>query len=145
MSEAQPQATASQAGAEGLEARFPGRYLSLTSFRRDGSGVATPVWFVIEDGRLLVSTDADSFKVRRIRRNPAVEVAPCSAGGRPKAEPVRGRAELLPSEALAHVDELLARKYRVARIVVLPVYRLVQRLRGKRSSGTETVLAITPA
>ena len=46
-----------------LDARFPGKYLSVTSFKRDGSGVATPVWFVIENGRLLVKTDAESFKV----------------------------------------------------------------------------------
>ena len=46
---------------------FAGKYLSLTSFRRDGTGVATPVWFVEVDGRLLVETDAGSYKVRRIR------------------------------------------------------------------------------
>ena len=47
----------------GLDARFTGRYLSLTSFKRDGIGVATPVWFVIDDGRLLVKTGRKSFKV----------------------------------------------------------------------------------
>ena len=40
---------------------FPGKYLSLTSFRRDGTGVATPVWFVETGGRLLVETDAASY------------------------------------------------------------------------------------
>jgi Pyridoxamine 5'-phosphate oxidase len=55
---------------------FAGKYLSLTSFRRDGTGVATPVWFVEADGRLLVETDAGSCKVRRIRRNPQVTLAP---------------------------------------------------------------------
>jgi hypothetical protein len=39
----------------------PGKYLSLTSFRRDGTGVATPVWFVETGGRLLVETDAASY------------------------------------------------------------------------------------
>src|SRR5215218_1336099 len=58
---------------------FPGKYLSLTSFRRDGTGVATPVWFVEAGGRLLVETDASSYKVRRIRRDPRVTVAPCTA------------------------------------------------------------------
>jgi uncharacterized protein len=56
--------------AEKLEERFPGKYLSLTSYKRDGSGVSTPVWFVIDDRRLLVMTDPQSFKVKRIRRNP---------------------------------------------------------------------------
>ena len=144
MSEAQPTAQAPHASATGLEMRFPGKYLSVTSFKRDGSGVATPVWFVVDGGRLLVQTDSDSFKVRRIRRNATVEVAPCSAGGRLTAAPVRGRAEIVPTEEFAHVEELLARKYRLDRIVILPLYRLVQRLRGKRPGGTETVLAITP-
>jgi PPOX class probable F420-dependent enzyme len=58
--------------AERKTTTFPGRYLSITSFRRDGTGKATPVWFVQEDGRLLVETDAGSFKVQRIRRNPSV-------------------------------------------------------------------------
>ena len=71
---------------------FGGKYLSITSFKRDGSGVATPVWFVQEDGRLLVETDANSGKVKRIRRNPQVLVAPCRhrpAAGRSGARPCR--------------------------------------------------------
>src|SRR6266516_6782159 len=55
---------------------FPGKYLSITSFRPDGSGVTTPVWFVQEGRRLLVETDSHSYKVRRIRHTPFVKVAP---------------------------------------------------------------------
>ena len=55
--------------------RFRGKYLSLTSFRRDGSGVATPMWFVDDNGHLVVETDADSYKVKRIRRDPHVRIA----------------------------------------------------------------------
>ena len=55
-----------------LEALFPGRYLSVTSFKRDGTGVATPVWFVSDGSRLFAFTDLHSAKVRRIRRNPRV-------------------------------------------------------------------------
>lgn len=40
--------------------RFDGKYLSLTSFKRDGTGVPTPVWFASDDSHLLVETDADS-------------------------------------------------------------------------------------
>ena len=65
-----------------LDARFGGKYLSITSFKRDGAGVATPVWFVVDGERLLVFTDPNSFKAMRIRRNPRVRVAPCSASGR---------------------------------------------------------------
>ena len=52
------------------------RYISLTTFKRDGTAVSTPVWVVSDDGeRLLVWTPASSWKVRRVRRNPAVLVA----------------------------------------------------------------------
>jgi uncharacterized protein len=60
---------------------LPGRYLSLTSFRRDGTGVAAPVWFVEDGKRPLVETDAASYKVRRIRRDPRVTIAPCTGVG----------------------------------------------------------------
>ena len=66
--------------------RFRGKYLSLTSFRRDGSGVATPVWFVADNGHLVVETDADSYKVKRIRRDPHVRIALCDARGRVRGD-----------------------------------------------------------
>jgi uncharacterized protein len=123
---------------------FDGKYLSLTTFKRDGAAVATPVWFVAENGRLLVVTDAESFKVKRIRRNPDVSVARCSASGRRHGEPVAARAEILPDTAMTHAEQLMNRKYRLDRIVILPLYRAVQRLRGAKESGTNVVVAITP-
>jgi uncharacterized protein len=80
-----------------LEERFPGKYLSLTSYRRDGTGIATPVWFVIDDRRLLVMTDPDSFKVKRIRRNPDVTIAPCTATGQLRGDPVPGGPTCCPT------------------------------------------------
>jgi uncharacterized protein len=123
---------------------FDGKYVSLTTFKRDGAAVATPVWFVADNGRLLVLTDAESFKVKRIRRNPAVSVARCSASGRLHGEPVAARAEVLPDTEMTHATELMNRKYRLDRIVILPLYRAVQRLRGTKESGTNVVVAITP-
>ena len=108
-----------------------GKYVSLTTFRRDGTGVATPVWFVVEDGRLLVSTDAGSYKVKRIGRDDRVLVAPCNARGRLRGEQVEARAEILPPAEHVRVEQLLRRKYRVDRFVVLPIYRLVARLKGR--------------
>ena len=95
--------------------RVKGKYLNLTSFKRDGTGVSTPVWFVQENGRLFVRTDGDSYA--EIHRN--------------------GEAQ--------HVDELMARKYRLDKILILPIYRAVQRIRGRRTSEADpVVLAITP-
>jgi PPOX class probable F420-dependent enzyme len=125
---------------------FEGKYLSLTSFKRDGAGVATPVWFVAENGRLLVETDADSYKAKRIRRNASVTVALCTASGKLLGDPVPALAEFLPEHERERVQRLIGRKYRVDRIVVLPVYRAVQRILGKQRLPQEkpVILAITP-
>ncbi len=128
----------------GLDVRFPGKYLSVTSFKRDGTGVATPVWFVTENGRLLIHTDPQSFKAKRIRQNPAVMIAPCSGSGRLRGEPVPAKAEFLPRSEMDHVGHLLERKYRIDRILILPLYRAVQRLRGAPAGTTNVALAITP-
>lgn len=124
---------------------FEGKYLSVTSFRRDGTGVATPVWFVREDGHLLVETDSDSFKVKRIRRNDQVTVAPCTMSGRLRGEPVTARAVFLPESERPRVERLMARKYRVEGVLLLPLYRVVQRLRrGRRAAEKPVILSITP-
>ena len=57
-------------------------YISLLSYKRDGSGVETAVWAAPLDGKLVVFTLKDSFKVKRIRRNPKVRVAKCSVRGK---------------------------------------------------------------
>ncbi len=124
---------------------FEGKYVSLTSFKRDGDGVATPLWFVQEDGHLFATTDADSAKVKRIRRNPSVTVASCSASGRLQGEPVEAVAELVPESETQAVEELIGHKYRLDRILILPIYRVVQWIRRRGgSSGESGVLKITP-
>src|SRR6266705_986756 len=99
---------------------FFGKYVSITSFRRNGTGVATPVWFVQRDGRVLVMTDAGSYKVKRIRRNPAVTVAPCTASGRLRGPALSGFAEVLADAEIPAVERLLARKYRVDMLFFRP-------------------------
>ena len=121
----------------------PGKYLSITSFKRNGSGVATPVWFVEEAGRLLVQTDADSGKVKRIRRNPQVLVAPCTATGRLLADPVPARAEFLPEAEVGRVGRLLAAKYRIDLLVIKPIRVLQAALRRGRPRPRLVIVAIT--
>jgi uncharacterized protein len=124
---------------------FTGKYVSLTTFRRDGTPVSTPVWFVAESESLLVETDGDSYKARRIRRNDHVTVAPCTATGRVTGAAISARAAMLPGDELPRVERLLHRKYRLDYIFVLPIYRLVQRLRGQPLRyETPVVLSITP-
>ena len=109
----------------------PGKYLSLTTYRRDGTPVSTAVWFVEEDGRLYVMTPAESYKAKRLRRNPAATVAPCTARGTPKGDPIPAQVEFLPPDEYARVDRLMAERYRVRRVLIMPIYRLVMKLRGK--------------
>ena len=125
-------------------AAFPGRYLSLTSFRRDGTGVATPVWFVEAGGRLLVETDAASYKIRRIRRDPRVAIAPCTATGRLRGVLVPAWAELLPDAEVARVERLMARKYRVDLLFIKPFRTLQRALHRRRFRETPVILELTP-
>ena len=85
--------------------------ISLTTFRRDGSPVATPVWFVPDGDRLLVWTFADRGKVRRIRREPRVTVAPCTYRGAPTGDPFTATARTLPESEGPRVQMLLNKKY----------------------------------
>lgn len=128
-----------------MSTQFTGKYVSLTTFRRDGTPVSTPVWFVSENGNLLVETDGDSYKAKRIRRNENVTVTPCNAMGRTTGEVISARATILPAEELPRVERLLHRKYRLDYIFVLPIYLLVQRLRGRPLRyESPVVLSITP-
>jgi PPOX class probable F420-dependent enzyme len=129
-----------------LEACFGGRYLSVTSFKRDGTGVATPLWFVSDGRRLFALTDLHSAKVRRIRRNPHVLVAPCRAHGKLRSEPLPARAEVLTTTPdLERVQKLLLKRYKLSYRLVMLVYRLGRRLRGQRSVADGAALAITVA
>jgi PPOX class probable F420-dependent enzyme len=58
------------------------RYINLLSFKRDGNGVETPVWAAPLDGKLVIFTNRDSYKVKRVRRNPKVRVARCDGRGK---------------------------------------------------------------
>jgi uncharacterized protein len=123
---------------------FRGRYLSITSYKRDGRGVATPVWFVQRDGTLLVETDAASGKVKRIRRNPQVRVAVCTASGRLRGEQVQAVAELLPDSEVGAVERLIADKYRFDVIIFRPLRFVQARLHLGRPRTRPTILRITP-
>ncbi|UGY94720.1 PPOX class F420-dependent oxidoreductase [Streptomyces gobiensis] len=89
-------------------------YVSLVTFRRDGSAVPTPVWAVEDAGELLVWTRDDSGKVKRLRRDSRVTITPCDVRGRHKenAVTVTGSGRLMDGEGeLARVRKAMRRKY----------------------------------
>ncbi|NRI64711.1 MULTISPECIES: PPOX class F420-dependent oxidoreductase [Rhodococcus] len=87
------------------------KYVLLTTFRKDGTPVATPLWAALDGERLLVWTVTDSYKVKRIRRNPSVTVAVCDARGNPKGDPVAAKAEILDGHGTDHARDAIARRY----------------------------------
>lgn len=95
-----------------LERLADAPYVLLTTFRRDGRAVATPVWAVRDGDVLAVWTVADSGKVKRIRRSGTVTVAPCDFRGNLRGDAVAGHATLTGSVAGDdRVRKLIARKY----------------------------------
>lgn len=127
-----------------LETLFPGRFLSVTSFKRDGTGVATPLWSVSDGSRLFAFTDLRSAKVRRIRRNPVVLIASCRPDGKLRMEPVPAHAEVLTAAPeLERVRELLTTRYKISYRLVMLVYRIGRRIRRKSSVADGAALAIT--
>ncbi|GHE06100.1 PPOX class F420-dependent oxidoreductase [Streptomyces alanosinicus] len=88
-----------------------GKYLLVTSYRKNGTPVATPVWVVRDGDALGVWTVADSFKVKRIRRRPDVLVGPCDLRGNPTGEQRPATARLVDAATTARYRNLLARKY----------------------------------
>ncbi len=86
-------------------------YVSVETFRRDGTTVRTPVWFVEMDGQIFFYTLADSGKVKRIRHNPRVRVAPCDMRGQIHGDWAEGLARIASEAESARAHALLNRKY----------------------------------
>jgi uncharacterized protein len=88
-----------------------GKYLLLTTFRRDGTAVPTPVWVVADDEALYAWSTAAAGKVKRIRRDGSVLLAACDFRGNPTGPSKQGDARLLDAEGTERVRDLLKRKY----------------------------------
>lgn len=95
------------------------KYISLTTFRKTGVPVATPVWFGEEDRHLYIMTRSDMGKTKRIRNNPQVKVAPCTFRGRITGPEFAATARILPREEHQHARQTINRKYWMARIPLI--------------------------
>ena len=84
-------------------------FISVTTFKRNGTAVPTPVWCAGKNGSLLVFAEADSGKIKRIRHDPHVTVAPCSFRGTPRGP--AAEADATVADGTEEVEALLARKY----------------------------------
>jgi len=88
-------------------------YVSFTSYRKDGTGVSSPVWIAPDDGKLYFFSEVGAYKVKRIRRNPAVTLQPCDVRGKLTAGSpvVKGTARALDFADGPRVRKILNRKY----------------------------------
>jgi PPOX class probable F420-dependent enzyme len=120
-------ATLEQIGAE--------KYVSLTTFRKDGRAVATPLWVVPDGAGLAFWTPHGTGKLKRIRNSGRVTVAPCDMRGNLKGEAIEATARIGDEADRVRVGELLKRKYGLMGRLTL----LGSRLR-RGVHGTTTIL-----
>lgn len=105
------------------------RTVLLSSFRRDGSPVGTPVNIAVEDDHAFVRSFDAAWKVKRMRRNPVVEVAPSSFGGKPQGPPTRFRARQLEGVEAEHAADLIEAKHPILQGILVPLGHRVKRVR----------------
>ena len=114
------------------------QYLNIETFRKNGQGVKTPVWFVQDGEALQVWTQAGSGKAKRIRNNGTVRVAPSTGSGDPIGEWMDAHAQTNESpEAVKHVEKLMQKKYGV----MFYIFGFVGKMRG---GANYTAIKIQP-
>lgn len=89
------------------------KYVNLTTFRKSGEAVSTPLWFVTVDGHVYMTTPPGSGKMKRIRNDPRVLLAPSNATGKPRGESIEGVARPIEGGSIAErAGAALREKYR---------------------------------
>lgn len=119
-----------------------GKYLSLTTFKKSGEAVATPVWVARDGDHLFVTTRADSWKVKRLRNNPEVLLAPCDMRGNLTGAQVPGRGEILDASGSAQARQLIDKRYGLTAKVLFLWENLNARL--GRATPDSVGLKLTP-
>ena len=87
------------------------KYLSLETYKKDGTAVPTPLWFAQEGKVFYVYSLANAWKVKRIRNNPRVRIAPCDIRGNLTGEWVDAEARILDQAEADKPHRLLDKKY----------------------------------
>ena len=135
------------------------RYATLTTFRADGLGVASPIWFAAHEGTLLIRTPTATAKVRRINADPRVELAPSDWKGRPVTGALlEATAEVLPRQEAVALEPVLRARYgwqwNIVPMIPLPGVRSAHRglplrdrialARAQELWAESSILRITP-
>ncbi len=120
---------------EGVSQLVGQKHLAIESYRKNGEAVRTPVWFIERNGTLFVRTDRDTGKVKRIRRNPRIRVAPCTIRGKPRGDWISAEARFAGAEEAEKAYQLLKQKYGLQ-------YRLI-RFIGKLQRGPSKAVCLS--
>ena len=100
------------------------KYIALETFKKNGEGVNTPVWVTKKDGKLYVITDETSWKIKRIRNNRQVRIAPSDVRGNPTGEWLEAEATILvDEEAVVQQRKRLSKKYALGYFLISLSYR----------------------
>lgn len=109
------------------------QYMLLSTFRKNGQAVPTPVWFAESDGKLYVYTRPTAGKIKRIRANGRATVAPCDARGTVLGAELPGHARVLPPQNADQVRKLFVTKYKLQ----FQIFSLVGRLQRMQPAYVE--------
>ena len=117
------------------------QYILLTTFTKDGRPKPVPIWAAADGDRLLVITEAKSWKVKRIRRTPRVTLAICNMRGQPKSEAVEGTAAILDKSQTGAVYDAIGNRYGI----IGKVFNFFSKRRGgmENNVGLELKVAQT--
>lgn len=118
------------------------RCMLLTTFRRDGTPVASPVWFVTDHAEVCLWTETASGKLKRLRRNSRCTIAPCTVSGRVTGTTLTGRARILPATDGPLIQSLLRAKYPIQKRL-LDAYARLRRRGRPASPAASTYIAIS--
>jgi uncharacterized protein len=122
------------APAPALEPFVRQKTVLLTTYRRDGTAVGTPVNIAVDGDRAFVRTFDTAWKLKRIRNNPEVGVAPSTLRGKPTGPAIKARARVLSGSESEYAGQAIARKHPILQGFFVP---LVHRLRGNETIHIE--------
>jgi PPOX class probable F420-dependent enzyme len=120
------------------------RFVSLTTFRKTGAAVSSPVWIGRDGDQLIVTTPQDSGKVKRLRNSSRCELRPCSRSGKVPdgVRPIAAVAEIFDDDATRErATEIIRVKYGLEYRIIMRIERLFNRSGQK----PRVILRLTPA
>ena len=108
------------------------KYMSLTTFRKTGEAVITPVWFAESKGTIYVGTGVNAGKLKRIRHTERVALAACTMSGKVTGSEIEGKARVVSEpQEMSEAEAALSKKYGLARSIYYFILNTINTIRRK--------------